>query len=165
HRLVHGGPAGRTGERTSGRSREHVGPSSLGRDNRSMDERLQEIESRYDELSRQMSAPDVASDPARLRDLGKAIAELEEVVLPFRKYRTAMAEAEEARALATQESDPESATYFREEAERAGAEAAKLRAQLEQLLVPKDPNDDKDVLVEIRAGTGGQEAALWAAEL
>jgi peptide chain release factor 1 len=130
-----------------------------------MDERLEEIEARYDALSQEMASPDVASDPARLRELGKTIAELQEIVLPYRKYKAVRADAEEARALATQESDPESARYFREEAERGGAEAAKLRQQLEALLVPKDPNDEKDVLLEIRAGAGGQEAALWAGEL
>src|SRR5439155_7613093 len=67
--------------------------------------------------------------------------------------------------LASQEADPESARYFREEAERAETEARKLREELEHLLVPKDPNDKKDVIVEIRAGAGGQEAALWAGDL
>ena len=130
-----------------------------------MDERLEEIEARYEDLSREMASPEVAQDPSRMRELGRAFAELEGIVLPYRKYRAALAEAEEARALAGQESDPESAAYFREEAQRAAAEAANLREQLEALLVPKDPNDGRDVLVEIRAGAGGQEAALWAGEL
>jgi peptide chain release factor 1 len=130
-----------------------------------MEERLEEIERRYEELAREMSAPDVASDPTRLRELGKTFAELEEIVLPYRKFKATLTEAEEARALASQEADPESAKYFREEAERAESEARKRRAELEQLLVPKDPNDQKDVVVEIRAGAGGQEAALWAGEL
>src|SRR5438874_9382199 len=130
-----------------------------------MEERLEEIERRYEELAGEMSSPDVASDPARLRELGKQFAELEEIVLPYRKYAATLKEAEEARALASQEADPESARYFREEAERAETEARKLREELEHLLVPKDPNDKKDVVVEIRAGAGGQEAALWAGEL
>src|SRR5438067_10498300 len=117
-----------------------------------MDERLEEIEARYEELSREMSSPEVARDPSRMRELGRTFAELEEIVLPYRKYKAARAEADDARALASQESDPEAARYFKEEAERAEAEAGKLREQLELLLVPKDPNDGKDVLVEIRAG-------------
>src|SRR2546421_920707 len=130
-----------------------------------MEQRLEDVEARYEELPREMSSPDVASDPTRLRELGKSFAELDEIVRPYRKYKAVRQEAEEARTLAAQESDPESARYFKEEAERAESEAAKLKGELELLLVPKDPNDDKNVLVEIRAGAGGQEAALWAAEL
>src|SRR5438477_2987170 len=130
-----------------------------------MEQRLEDVEARYEELSREMSSPDVASDPSRLRELGKSFAELEEIVRPYRKYKTVRQEAEEARTLAAQEPDPEAARYFKEEAERAESEAAKLKDELELLLVPKDPNDAKNVLVEIRAGAGGQEAALWAAEV
>src|SRR5256714_4196668 len=130
-----------------------------------MEQRLEDVEARYEELSREMSSPDVASDPSRLRELGKSFAELEEIILPYRKYKAVRQEAEEAKTLAAQESDPEAARYFKEEAERAESEAERLKDLLEQLLVPKDPNDDKNVLVEIRAGAGGQEAALWAGEL
>jgi peptide chain release factor 1 len=130
-----------------------------------MEERLEEIERRYDEIAGEMATPEVSSDPSRLRELGRTFAELEEIVLPYRKYKQTIREAEEARTLAAQESDPEAVAYFRQEAERAAAEAATLRGELELLLVPKDPNDDKDVVVEIRAGAGGQEAALWAGEL
>src|SRR5437588_864094 len=130
-----------------------------------MEQRLEDIEARYEELSGEMASPGVASDPTRLRELGRSFSELEEIVLPYRKYKAMRREADEARTLAAQEPDPESARYFKEEAERAEQEAAKLKDQLELLLVPKDPNDDKNVLVEIRAGAGGQEAALWAGEL
>src|SRR5438309_2795045 len=126
-----------------------------------MEDRLSDIEARYDELAREMSAPDVASDPGRLRDLGRAFSELEEIVLPYRKYRAVLQEADEAKQLASAEPDPESAKYFREEADRLEKEAEKLRGDLELLLVPKDPNDQRDVVVEIRAGAGGEEAALW----
>src|SRR5256885_8497887 len=130
-----------------------------------MEQGPEDVEARYGELSREMSSPDVASDPTRLRELGKSFAELDEIVRPYRKYKAMRQESEEARTLAAQEPDPEAARYFKEEAERAEQEAAKLKDQLELLLVPKDPNDDKNVLVEIRAGAGGQEAALWAGEL
>jgi peptide chain release factor 1 len=112
-----------------------------------------------------MSTPEVASDPDRLRTLGRTFSELEEIVLPYREYRAAVTQAEEAHQLAKGESDPELTAYFHEEAERADGHVASLRASLEQLLVPKDPNDGKDLIVEIRAGAGGQEAALWAGEL
>ena len=130
-----------------------------------MDARLEEIEARYEELARELSSPDVSSDPSRLRELGKTFSELEEIVLPWREYKSLVREAEEARTLAKQETDAESASYFRDEAAKAETEAAKLKDRVEFLLVPKDPNDDKDVVLEIRAGAGGEEAALWAGEL
>ncbi len=130
-----------------------------------MDERLREVEARYEDLQRQLSAPDVARDPDRLRRLGKDYAELGEIVVPWRAYRTALEQAEEARAMAKAEGDPDMAAYFREEADAASARADALRRKLEELLVPKDPNDDKDVVLEIRAGPGGQEAMLWAGDL
>ena len=78
-----------------------------------MDERLRGIESRYEALERELSSPDVARDPARLRRLGKDHAELGEIVLPYRDYRAAQAQAEEARGLAKGERDPEMTAYFR----------------------------------------------------
>jgi peptide chain release factor 1 len=130
-----------------------------------VDERLNEIEARYQELASELSRPEVASDPERLRTLGKSYAELGQIVVPYRELREARRQAEEARSLAKEESDPEMAAYFGEEADRADAAAAALWERLEELLVPKDPNDDRNVVVEIRAGAGGQEAALWAGEV
>ena len=127
--------------------------------------RLDEIEARFERLSAEMSSPEGASDPDRLRRLGKDFAELEQIVLPYRAYREALAQAEEARAMAKDEKEQEMAAFLRHEAEAAEARATELRARLELLLVPKDPNDERDVVVEIRAGTGGEEAALWAGEL
>jgi peptide chain release factor 1 len=130
-----------------------------------MESRLEEIEARYEAVLKEMESPDVSADHARLRELGKTLAELEDVVRPFRDYKAAMRTAEEARQVAKAESDPEMVAAFREEAEKSEARANELRAQLEALLVPKDPNDGKDVILEVRAGAGGQEAALWAGEL
>src|SRR5207249_7893534 len=92
-------------------------------------------------------------------------AELEDVVVPYREYRAARTQALEARELARGETEPEMATFFTEEADRLEARVAELHARLELLLIPKDPNEGKDVIVEIRAGTGGEEAALWAGDL
>src|SRR3989440_1056974 len=130
-----------------------------------MRERLDQIEQRYEELTRELSRPEVASDPARLRELGKKHSELEDVVFAYRKYREALRQAEEARSMAEEERDPEMAEFLRQEQAEATQRVEELERRLELLLIPKDPNDDRDVLVEIRAGTGGQEAALWAAEL
>jgi peptide chain release factor 1 len=130
-----------------------------------MRERLDEIERRYEELTRELSSPEVASDPARLRELGKKHADLEEIVTAYRAYKAAAAQAEEARAMAKDEKDQEMAEFLRSEVATAEARAAVLEKQLEVMLLPKDPFDEKDVVVEIRAGTGGQEAALFATDL
>src|SRR5262249_48406465 len=114
---------------------------------------------------RALASPEVAGDPERMRDLGRSFAELEAIVTPYRALREAVRQTDEARELAKAETDPDMAAFFREEAARADERAAELRATLEQLLVPKDPNDGKDLIVEIRAGAGGQEAALWAGDL
>ena len=130
-----------------------------------LESRLKDIEARFEQVQAEMASPDVANEPDRLRRLGKDYAELAEIVAPYREYRAALAQAEEARALAKGEADPEMAQFLREEADAADAKLTQLRSRLEQLLVPKDPNDDKNVVLEIRAGAGGQEAALWAGEL
>ena len=128
-------------------------------------DRLAEIEERYERLQAEMTEPDVARDQDRLRRLGRDLAELGEIVAPYREYRSALKQAEEARGLAKEESDPEMAGFLRGEAESADTRASELHSRLETLLVPKDPNDGKDVVVEIRAGAGGDEAALWAGTL
>src|SRR5439155_12543549 len=130
-----------------------------------MQDRLDEIEARYDELTRELSRPEVAADLARLRDLGKRHAELEEIVSTYRAYRQAMAHAEDARSMAKEERDPEMAEFLRSEEADADRRAADLERQLEVLLIPNDPNDDRDEEVEIRAGTGGQEAAIFESNL
>jgi peptide chain release factor 1 len=129
------------------------------------DARLADVEARFERLQAEMAEPEVASDRERLRRLGKDIADLHEVVLPYREYREATRQAEEARALAKDESDPEMAAFLRDEADTADANAARLRRRLEEILVPRDPDEDKNVVLEIRAGAGGEEAALWAGEL
>jgi len=127
--------------------------------------RLDEIEARHERISAEMAEPDVASDLDRLRSLGRAFAELDEIVAPYRDYREATKQAEDAREMASAESDGDMMSFLEEEAAHADQRAASIKARLGSLLVPKDPNDGKDLIVEIRAGAGGQEAALWAGEL
>jgi len=129
------------------------------------DARLAEIEARYMHVQDEMSSPGVASDPDKLRELGRLFSALREIVEPYHEYVRATHEAESAHELAQNESDAEMVAYLKEEAAAAEAKVAGLRAKLELLLVPKDPDDGKDVLLEVRAGTGGREAALWAGEL
>ncbi len=130
-----------------------------------LSDRLADLEQRYERLQGEMASPDVAKDPDRLRRLGKDLSELGEIVAPFREYRAALRQVEEATTLAKEEPDSEMSAFLQGEAETAEARAAELRTRLEALLVPKDPNDGKDVVVEIRAGAGGDEAALWAGTL
>ena len=129
------------------------------------DERLREVEARYEQVAAEMAAPEAASDLDRLRSLGMAFSDLEEIVTPYRAYLAAQAQANDAAEMAAAESDPEMRAFLEDEQLQAEARADALRATLEHLLVPKDPNDGKDLIVEIRAGAGGQEAALWAGEL
>ncbi|MBA3727616.1 MAG: peptide chain release factor 1 [Actinobacteria bacterium] len=128
-------------------------------------ERLDDIERRYEALGAELAKPEVASDPVRIRELGKEHAELGEVVTLYRAYRDALEQAKEARSLARGEKDAEMHEFLRAEERGAAGRAAELEARLEELLAPKDPNDDRNVVLEIRAGTGGQEAALFAGDL
>ena len=96
-----------------------------------IDARLEEVAARHAQVQDEMASPRAASDPGRMRELGKAFAELDEIVRPYQAYRSVVRQAEEARELAAAESDPEMVAYLREEAERLEAEATELRGQLE----------------------------------
>jgi len=130
-----------------------------------MDDRLADIEARYTQVEAEMATPAIASDPNQLRDLGKAYAELGEVVGPYRELKAVREQVAEARELGRDATDPEMTAYLAEELERLEGREAELQGRLETLLVPKDPDEGKDVIVEIRGGAGGQEAALWAGDL
>jgi peptide chain release factor 1 len=126
--------------------------------------RLEEIERTHAELTEQLGDPEVLGDGARYTEIAKRHAELSEVVEVARARREAEENAATARELA-KESGPDDRELFRAEADESEARAGKLAARLEVLLLPKDPLDDKDVIVEIRAGAGGDEAGLFAGEL
>ncbi|GBD14765.1 Peptide chain release factor 1 [bacterium HR25] len=128
-------------------------------------EKLEEIERRYEELARQMAQPEVAADYERLQALAKEHAALEKVVSLYRQHKEAKRQAEEARAIIAEGSDPELIALAREELERAEEELERLEKELRLALLPKSPLDEKDVIVEIRAAAGGEEAALFAADL
>ncbi len=124
---------------------------------------LAELERRYEDIERSMSDPAVATDPTRLQEFGRERAELDEVVTAYREIRAteqALAETQEIAA-----GDPEMAELVAEEMQTLRERRERLLARIRILLVPKDPNDDRNVIVEIRAGTGGDEAALFAADL
>jgi peptide chain release factor 1 len=130
-----------------------------------VEDRLSEIEARFEQVQTEMSSLEAATDHDRMRTLGRLFAELEQIVRPYRELRQATADAAEARELAAAETNAEMAEAFEEEARAASERADALRGRIEMLLVPKDPNEGKDLILEIRAGAGGQEAALWAGDL
>ncbi len=111
-----------------------------------------------------MADPEVVSDPDRLAELAREHAELEEIVTLYRQYRQARAELEQAESL-LDDSDPELRELAEAEIVRLREHLDDLEAQLRQLLLPRDPRDQRDVIVEIRAGAGGEEAGLFAADL
>jgi len=128
-------------------------------------ERLDKVEARYEELTRLLADPAVAQHYERVTEYAKERADLEEIVGVYQDYRRAARELEEAETLLTDDADPELRELAEGEVTRLGAERATLEAQLQRLLLPKDPRDARDVIVEIRAGAGGDEAGLFAANL
>jgi peptide chain release factor 1 len=128
-------------------------------------ERLDEIERTYGDVERQLADPEVLADQARLVELSKRLAELGEVVRAYRAWRAARDDLDTARQLQREERSAEGRALLDEEIANAQARLAELDGQLRRALIPRDPNDDKDVIVEVRAGTGGDEAALFAGDL
>jgi peptide chain release factor 1 len=127
-------------------------------------QRLEEMDRRYDELTAQMADNSVISDAALYRKVSKARSDLTEQVNKYREWKDANKNLAEARAMLT-ESDPEMRAMAQDEVVRLEPLLAQYEAELKVLLLPKDPNDEKNVVLEIRAGTGGDEATLFAAEI
>lgn len=129
-----------------------------------MEEKLASIEARFNELTAQMADPAIANDYARYAELARQQSELQEIVEKYRAWMKTRNDLAEAEALADSD-DADLAEIARAEIEPLQRQVEALQLQLQLLLVPKDPNDDKDVIVEIRAGAGGDEAGLFAADL
>ncbi len=128
-------------------------------------DKLDKVEARYDELTRLMADPAIAQDYARVTEYAREQAELEEIVAAYRDYKSISRELQEVEALLAEESDPELKALAGEEAARLESQLSALQDKLYNLLLPKDPRDRRDVIVEIRAGAGGEEAGLFAADL
>jgi peptide chain release factor 1 len=126
--------------------------------------KLENLERHFEDLERELSSRAVLEDQDRYRKLAKAHADLKEVVDAFRRFRDLKNQLAESRAL-LQDGDPELRSLAQEEIRALEPEAAGLEQELTLLLLPKDPLDDKNIILEIRAGTGGEEAALFAADL
>jgi peptide chain release factor 1 len=130
-----------------------------------LEAKLAEVARQYDEVQAELARPETTSDPAAIRRLGREIARLEPVVAAFRELEGVRAELGGARQLRDGESEDELRALARDEVTRLEADEQALLGSLKILLLPRDPNDDRNVIVEIRAGAGGDEAALFAAEL
>src|SRR5512137_962606 len=126
-------------------------------------DKLAGIENRYEEINRLLL--EVGSDYQRAAELNKERIDLEAMVEKSKEYRRTMARLDEARTILTSEQDPEMRQLAESEIFDLEPRAASLEQELKLMLVPKDPRDDKNVFVEIRAGTGGEEAAIFAADL
>ncbi len=129
-----------------------------------MIDRLRQIESSYDALVAEMATPEAASDPARLQALGRELSRLQPIVEAIRAWSTVRDELESTRTMA-HDPDEEVRAMAREELTALEAREQAIDDELRRLLVPRDPNDDRDVILEVRAGTGGDEAALFAGDL
>ena len=127
-------------------------------------ERIAEAEARSRELETQLSNPDVGKEPRAIEKLGRRLGSLRPLLEVGARYRIALAERDEGKAM-FEDDDPEMAELARSEVERLEATISVLETELRILLTPKDPNDEKNAILEIRAGTGGDEAALFAADL
>ena len=125
--------------------------------------RLAEVEEAFREVEAELSRSEVASDPSRLAELGKRHSELGVIVRLLGEWRRADQDRREALELAAE--DPSMAPELKRLAEERAEEMERLEGEIRRAMIPKDPNDDKDVIVEIRAAAGGDEAAIWAGDL
>jgi peptide chain release factor 1 len=128
-------------------------------------ERLASLEETFAELSRQIGAPEVLADPSRYQKVARAYKELEGVVEKYRQYRSLETSLENTRKMLEEELDPDLLALAREELKSLESQRSECEQELRVLLLPKDPNDAKNIILEIRAGTGGDEATLFAQEI
>jgi len=129
-----------------------------------MFERLEQLEQRYDELSRQLSDPAIVNDQENYRKVSKQHRDLEETVEKFRQYRALKQGIGDAKSMLA-ESDADIRSMAEEELAQLEPRLATVEEEIKILLLPKDPNDDKNIIIELRAGTGGDEASLFVAEM
>src|SRR2546425_1674377 len=130
-----------------------------------MFERLDQIEARYEELTQALASPEITGDSAKYQKTAKAHSEIAAIVEKYREYKDLKKGIAESKAVLADEKDPEMRAYAQEELDKLEPRVVGIEEELKVLLLPKDPNDEKNVIVEIRAGTGGDEATLFAAEM
>jgi len=130
-----------------------------------MFERLDQIEARYEELTQALASPEIVTDSAKYQKTAKAHSEIAPVVEKYREYKDLTRGIAESRAVLAEEKDPDMRAYAQEELDKLQSRVGSIEEELKVLLLPKDANDEKNVILEIRAGTGGDEATLFAAEI
>jgi len=130
-----------------------------------MFERLDQIEARYEELTQALASPDIVNDSSRYQKTAKAHSEIVPVVELYREYKDLRQGITDSKKMLTDEKDPEMRAYAEEELSKLEARVGIVEEELKVLLLPKDPYDEKNVILEIRAGTGGDEATLFVAEM
>jgi peptide chain release factor 1 len=128
-------------------------------------DKLETMEKRYQELEQQIATPEIAADPKQLPKLAQERASLEDVVTKYRQYKATAKTLEETRAMLNGRLDEEMAALVKQEIVSLESQLENRLQELKRVLVPKDPNDEKNIIVEIRAGAGGEEAGLFAADL
>ncbi len=134
-------------------------------DTQGLESKLAGLARQYDDVGRQLGTSEVLSDPSQLKRLGRELARLEPVVAAYRELGEVRAELDGAREMLHAETDDEMKAMAREEVATLEKRETRLIEDLKVSLIPRDPNDDRNVIVEIRAGAGGEEAALFASEL
>jgi peptide chain release factor 1 len=130
-----------------------------------MFERLDQIEARYEELTTALASPDIMNDSAKYQRTAKAHSEIAPMVEKYREYKDLTRGIAESKAMLAEEKDPEMRAYAQEELDKLLPRVTAIEEELKVLLLPRDPNDEKNIILEIRAGTGGDEATLFAAEI
>src|SRR6202051_4435704 len=130
-----------------------------------MFERLEQIQIRYNELNNALASPGIGNDSAKYQKTAKAHAEIAPMVEKYREYKDLTKGIADSKAMLADEKDAEMRAYAQDELTQLESRVGSVEADLKVLLLPKDPNDEKNIILEIRAGTGGDEATLFAAEL
>jgi peptide chain release factor 1 len=130
-----------------------------------MFEQVDKVEKRYREIDEKLAQPEIATNINQVQELARERAGIEDIVVKYRQYKKVAKELEDVKEMIAAGADDEMAAMVKQEIVTLEAKLEKLSEELKQALLPKDPNDEKDIIVEIRAGTGGNEAALFAADL
>ena len=130
-----------------------------------MFERLDQLEAKYEELTQALASPDITNDSSKYQKTAKAHSEISETIEKYREYKDLKRGIAESRAVIAEESDADMRAYAQEELDKLESRVKGVEDELRLMLLPKDPNDEKDVVLEIRAGTGGDEATLFVAEM
>src|ERR1700740_1608215 len=130
-----------------------------------MFERLDQLEDRSEELTNALASPDIVNDSAKYQKTAKAHSEIAPIVEKYREYKDLTRGIAESKAMLAEEKDPEMRAYAQDELSKREPRVSAIEEELKVLLLPKDPNDEKNIILEIRAGTGGDEATLFVAEM